>query len=109
MGGINNTAALAILSTLGGMALGAFVVWLASRLLKRWVMRLVGRTSSRTDDLLASLVLSTITPLAYLGVAVWGWQSLVSELQALGPPVPGSTGSWRGPSSWLPSCWWCAW
>ncbi|QPN61886.1 mechanosensitive ion channel family protein [Synechococcus sp. CBW1002] len=65
------------------MALGAFVVWLASRLLKRWVMRLVGRTSSRTDDLLASLVLSTITPLAYLGVAVWGWQSLVSELQAL--------------------------
>ncbi|WP_259721373.1 hypothetical protein [Synechococcus sp. CS-1328] len=102
---------MALLTALGGMALGFVVVWLAARLHKRWVMRLVGRTSSsRTDDMLASLVLSTVTPLAYLEVAFWGRQSLVSQLQSLAT----GTGAWldrvvEAVFSWSRSCWWCGW
>jgi len=63
--------------------LGSALVLVTLRLLGRWLMRLVSRTPSGTDDQLLRSVLATAAPIGYLCAFWWGWHSLVSDVEVL--------------------------
>jgi small-conductance mechanosensitive channel len=63
---------------------GLIAVWLISRVLRRILFGLTRRTRSASDDVVVSVVLASLVPVAYLAVVVWAWDAL---------PIEG-TGDW---------------
>ncbi|WP_216901089.1 mechanosensitive ion channel family protein [Synechococcus sp. CCY 9618] len=69
----------AAIRVLGGSA----VIWMATRVVRRLLRRLSARTATSTDDTLIRLVLGTLAPLGYLAMVLWGWQTLVRDIDGL--------------------------